>query len=360
MAPTLSTRPDVVLHVGTGKTGTTSIQHLLRMNRTTLAERGILFPRSPGRARHIKFGLSFRSASEFDEMPAWHTMRAQSPERFKRRFHRRLLEEIEAVRPSRVVFSDEAMYTLPNEALGRLREFLAAHFGRVQLIVYLRRQDDHLVSFYQQQVKVGETRRLADFAEGPGYPYDYHQRLEDLRAMLRPTSMTVRRFERSRFPEGRLEDDFLDAAGITAEGLEAVDAPRNESLSATSVEFLRLFNIHQVEHRGARPGVMDHRDLVALLAARQSGERLTLPEATLDRFMAQWETSNRAAASAYFGGGELFAAARRRAGLTEIQELGPAELEELMVLAELPEDVRDRMRGIADRELAGATGNTPA
>lgn len=362
MAPTFSTRPDVLLHIGTGKTGTTSIQHLLNVNRAELVRRGILYPRSPGRTRHLKWGLSFRSEAELDEMPAWHTLRAQSPVRFRRRFHRRLLEEIEEARPSRVVFSDEALYTLPDAALGRLSEFLTAHFGPVHVIAYLRRQDDHLVSYYQQQVKVGETRRLAQFAADPGYPYDYEQRLGDLCAVLRPSSVTVRRFERSRFPGGRLEADFLRAAGIDSDGLDIGQVARNESLAATSVEFLRLYNLHQVEHAGARVGVMDHRDLVARLAEHDSGAQLSLPEAVLDEFMARWESSNQAVATSYFGEPALFAEPRRRGAVQELQELGAAELERLMGVAELPEDVRDRLRRIAERSGAPrvTSGSSPS
>lgn len=352
MPPTRD-KPDVVLHVGTGKTGTTSIQNLLRLNRDVLGERGILYPRSPGRGRHVKLGLSFRSDDEYESMPAWHQMRARSPERFRRRFHRRLLDELEKVGPRRVVFSDEALYTLPVDGLLRLRTFLAEHFGATHVIVYLRRQDDHLVSYYQQQVKVGETRRLAEFAEDPGYPYDYDQRLGELRAALEPTSMTVRLFERGRFVGGRLEDDFLRAAGIDGRGLEHADAVRNRSLDAASVEFLRLYNLHQVAHSEDTVGVIDHRDLVRRLSADATGAQLTLPDAVLERFMAAWEASNRSVADWCLGGTELFAEPRRRSSVTEIQELEASELERMMATADLPADVRDRMRRLADRESSG-------
>ncbi len=341
--PPVSDQPGVVLHVGTGKTGTSSIQGFFRLNRDALADRGILYPRSPGRSRHLKLGLSFRDEAEYDAMPAWHQMKAQSPERFRRRFHRRLLEELAAARPRQVVFSDEALYTLPDAALGRLRAFLDRHFGEVHLVVYLRRQDDHLASFYQQQVKVGETRRLAEFALDPGYPYDYEQRLELLVAALEPAALTVRRFERSRFAGGVLEDDFLDAAGIDGTGLERGTA-QNESLDAATVELLRLYNIQQVENAGAVVGVMDHRDLVRRLRARPAGPVLTMSPALRDRFMQQWEAPNRAVAARYFDDSELFAGPRERPGATETQSIDATELDELLALAGLPDDVQDGIR----------------
>lgn len=345
---------DAILHLGTGKTGTTSIQHFMRLNRPKLLERGVLYPRSPGGGRHTRFGLSFRSTEEFDRMPAWHQMRAQSPERFRRRFHRRLAEEIRGARPERVLFSDEALYGLPNEALGRLREYVDSLGGELRLIVYLRRQDDHLISFYQQQVKVGETRRLVSWLRGGlDFTYDYGRRLDRLEDELKPTSFVVRPFERDRFRNGVLEEDFLDAAGIDGDGFETVRS-KNETMDAATVEFLRLYNLHMVEDHGAQVGVMDHRGLVHRLNQHSSGPALTLPEDALDRFMGKWEDSNRAVATKYLGEPELFRAPRRRQNVTDRQVLGPAAVEDFMEIAELPDDVRERIRLIAAREAAGS------
>ncbi len=341
---------EVVLHLGTGKTGTTSIQHYMRRNRQLLSERGVLYPRTPGSGRHTKFGLSFRSVEEFDTMPAWHQMRAQSPERFRRRFHRKLLDEIRAAAAPRVLFSDEALYGLPDPALRRLREFTDGLGGTTRLVVYLRRQDDHAISLYQQQVKVGETRRLVSWLRNNrDFTYDYGRRLEQLERGLEPTSFVVRRFERGAFRSGRLEADFLDAAGIDGAGFESVES-KNETLDAATVEFLRLYNLHQLEHAGARPGVMDHRVLVQRLGRRSTGPALTLPEAALDRFMAMWSESNRAVAGRYLGEPELFGASRRREGTTDRQVVDPTAIEELMDTAGFADDVRKQMRQIAARE----------
>ncbi|HEX5860251.1 MAG TPA: hypothetical protein VFY58_00315, partial [Nocardioides sp.] len=54
-------RRAVVLHIGMGKTGTTSIQGWLHRNRERLAERGILYPASPGERRHVRLGLAMQN-----------------------------------------------------------------------------------------------------------------------------------------------------------------------------------------------------------------------------------------------------------------------------------------------------------
>ena len=43
---------DLILHIGTTKTGSTSIQHVLAQNRDALLAQGVLYPRSPGDPQH--------------------------------------------------------------------------------------------------------------------------------------------------------------------------------------------------------------------------------------------------------------------------------------------------------------------
>lgn len=345
--PPASDRPEVVLHVGAGKTGTTSIQGFLATHRAALGERGVLYPRSPGRTRHLKLGLSFRDDEDFAGLPAWQELAAQAPARFRRRFHRRLLEEVAQTAPRQVVFSDEALYSLPVPALERLRAFLDDHFGSVHVIVYLRRQDEHLASFYQQKVKYGETRRLEDFAVDPDYPYDYARRLDEIRSALAPDAMTVRRFERDRFVGGVLELDFLQAAAIDGNDLER-QGSRNERLDAAAVEFFRLYNRYQAEHGDGVVDVAHRRDLVRRVRARPTGAPFVLPARVREEFMARWERSNAAVAADWFGESVLFASPgpSPEAPAPESPVVTDAELDDLMTVAGLSDPVRAGMRGI--------------
>lgn len=216
--------------------------------------------------------------------------------------------------------------------------------------MYLRRQDDHAISLYQQRVKAGETRRLVSWLRNnDDFIYDYGQRLDQIVQALEPTTIVVRRFEHSAFRDGKLEADFLDATGINAAGLAPVGT-KNETMDAATVEFLRLYSLHQLDHAGARPGLMDHRALVRRLGAHFIGPALSLPDATLDQFMATWEGPNRAVAERFLGVPELFLTSRRQHVTTDRQVLDPDELEDLMEIAEFPTELRARMRDIAQRE----------
>jgi hypothetical protein len=348
---------DLVLHIGSGKTGTSSIQYLLKENRELLAAQGVLYPRTPGRQRHVRLGLYVKSDSELDRQMSWQRMKHDSPGAFRASFRRRLLAEIAETGAHRVLMSDEAMYGMSDSALRRLRDLTDQLARSVRVVVYLRRQDDHLCSRYQQVVKIGEVRRLAERTEQMDFSstYDYRARLQRWEELVSPTELVVRPFERSGFRDGSLFQDFLDAAGLDVRLPEpGPQDSRNESLDAETVEFVRILNLYRVEHEGARPGLIDNGKVVRRLAQVSDGPTLTLPETALDAFMATWEDGNRAVARDFLGTGrtELFTASRKTAGTTTSQHLDPERLDHFLAAADLPEHMHDPLRRLVEREAS--------
>jgi hypothetical protein len=350
------TRPlDLVLHIGSGKTGTTSVQRFLRRNRKSLAALGLCFPQTPGLGRHVALSLFAKPDRELSKMIAWRRLGHFSPAEFRKDFRHRLFREIARSGHSRVLFSDEGLYGSSDETLRRLRAFTDEIAGSVRLVVYLRRQDDHLASRYQQVVKTGEVRRLADRVEqlDLSKTYDYHTRLQTWARLLEPTDFVVRPFEPDRFLDGSLYQDFLAASGIDARvsELRGVDS-QNETMDAEAVEFLRILNLYRVEHEAAVPGLIDNRGLGRRLAQASTGPTLTLPEAQLDEFMAQWEDSNRAVAREFLGDetGRLFRAPRKTSNRTTEQHLDPARLDHFLTLLEVPEQMHTPLRRLVERE----------
>jgi hypothetical protein len=346
----LSRPLDLALHIGSGKTGTSSIQAFLQQNRARLADLGVLYPRAPGARRHFRLSVLVRPAGQRDEIAPWDRKRFSSPAAFRRR----LLREIEESGLSRVLLSDEGLYGSPDEALRRLGQFTGRIAESLRLVVYLRRQDDHLVSRYQQVVKVGETRRLADWADRQGpRTYDYDERLRTWQRLVGPTQLVVRRFERSAFTEGSLHQDFLDAAGIEARADEFDPIePVNESLDAESVELMRVINILREQDQQTSDLLPNNHVLVTRLAAASTGPTLTMPETFLDAFMARWEQSNQRVARDLLGegSGELFRSPRKTRHTTTQQHLDPGRLEHFLDLLDLPEQTHGPLHAQAERE----------
>lgn len=354
-ATTPLSRPvDVVLHIGMGKTGTSSIQFLLRDNRDRLRELGLLFPTTPGNARHARLGLFVKPEDEVKTSPEWPRQKQSDAASFRKAFRRKLFAEIENSGLSRVLFTDEILFGSSEATVRRLGRFTQRIANTVRVVVYLRRQDDHLISRYQQEVKVGSITRLRDWAKLDMTDlYDYDARLRRHERLVAPTELVVRRYERESFAAGSIYQDFLNAAGLDVAADDLVQgADRNDSLDADSVEFLRLLNLYRVENEGAIPGLIDNRKLTARLAALSNGPVLSLPGRWLDEFMAQWHASNEQVARRFLqdSSGQLFRMPRKTANITTEQRLDPGRVDRFLTLLEIPERLHAPLHRLAERE----------
>jgi hypothetical protein len=350
----LSRPLDIVLHIGMGKTGTSSIQFFLRDNRERLSELGLLYPKSPGGGRHHQLGLFLKPEEELSTSPEWARQKQPDAASFRKAFRRRLFSEIEKSGLSRVLLSDEILFGSSEPTLRRLRRFTDRIAKSTRVVTYLRRQDDHMVSRYQQLVKVGWILRLRDWAqEDMSDLYDYYARLRRHEQLLAPNDLVVRRYERDSFVNGSLYQDFLDAAGVDVSADDLEQGPnRNQSLDAESVEFLRLFNLYRVENEGATPGLIDNRALGARLAEVSSGPVLSLPASSLDGFMAQWAETNELVARRFLAdaSGQLFRMPRKADNITTEQHLDPDRLDHFLTVLELPEQIHAPLRTLVERE----------
>ncbi|WP_460853236.1 hypothetical protein [Nocardioides montaniterrae] len=342
---------EVVLHIGSGKTGTSTLQRFLADHREELLAGGVLYPRAYGGVRHTHLGMAARSDEALRTTLVWRRSGHTEPAAYRAQHATALDNELAEHRPDRVLFSDEGLYALGADALAALRANLDTFAASRTVVVYLRPQDDHLVSRYQQSVKTGCVETLVEFSQRDhAHLYDYARRLGLWSDAMAPARLVVRRFEPARFEGGSLLSDFVSALDLPVEVGEETSARRNESLDAEAVELLRLLNLDGVEHHGERADAIDNRALVERLAALPRGQVLTLPVTELDRFAARWSASNAEVAQTYAGGGELFRPTTRTTGGTTTQRLAPARVEELADLVGVPRERRAGLRAIAERE----------
>ncbi|NYJ00750.1 hypothetical protein HNR19_001448 [Nocardioides thalensis] len=351
---------DLVLHVGMNKAGSTSIQHFLRGNETALAAGGWLYPRTPGKVRHVRVGFYVKSDAELARTGAWVTGDYPDPDVFRARFPRRLAAELHESGQPRAILSEEYLWHAGR--LPAVRELVAPFARSTRVVVYLRRQDDHLISAYQQSVRGGDTQRIDSFAAARARSahYDYGSRLTAWQRDVAPDALVVRRFGPAHFAGGSLYQDFLDAAEIDVPATSLEIPPRrNESLDAEAVEFLRVYNLHRIENEGVRPAQIRNGRLSQRLAeSADRGPTLTLAPQHLDAIMARFADSNRHVARHWLGEtGELFPPSRETAGTTTVQRLDPERLDHYLAELEIPESQHAALRRIAEREASLGTLN---
>jgi hypothetical protein len=273
----------LVIHAGIHRTGTTSLQRALARNRAALLARGVAYP---GEAPN-------------HQALAWELVRGKSGAR-------EVLALVEAAGAPRVVLSGEDFAI--HEDLGWLAAVAARHDVRV--VIYLRRQDHWLMSWYNQHVKWPFDREKSGMDPqaflatlGDFHWLDYEKLLGRWSAVLGQEGVEAAVLEK-----GQVEDatpDFLARAGIDPEGLD-LDAERvNDSLPVHMLEIARHLGLHELKG-GKRTRVLNA--LREGLADRAPPGRVTTvysPEER-NRVLARFEASNRAAARRFLGREALF------------------------------------------------------
>ena len=244
------------LHVGMPKTGTTSLQRFLVKNQPALEEQGACYPdfsdiftRFP-RARNARF-ICRRKSDKADEA--------------------RALERIEVLAQTheRVILSDEYLWKRRVWDPTFWDEFTdeAACFGSMKMVVYLRRQDLFLHSWWAQSVKIQsacEQRSFADYVEETGIlespMLDYAGALDVAAAAIGRENVLVRVFDKpSLEAAGGIVADFLSTVGLRANGgyKSTGKAYANPSLKDSVLETKRLLNRNQGFHTRASKRVRD-------------------------------------------------------------------------------------------------------
>jgi hypothetical protein len=248
-------RPDLILHIGQSKTGTSSIQRVLGARREALAMLGVCYPLSPGWANHGLLPASLVPVERLGHFnPAvWEGMApAARLARFRTEFARELAAMPADTRL--LLISAEQMAGLLDtaETLGALRDLLAPHVGAVRVVMYLRRQDSHFASGYTQALRVGHVSPPVLPAKGPEAlrAYDYAALLDLWARVFGEAAVQPRVFERESLLNGDVVDDFLAFCGV------ALDVPRDDpdrqsnlSLTPGGIALVRAM----AEAMGGRP-----------------------------------------------------------------------------------------------------------
>lgn len=230
-------RPDLVLHIGQSKTGTSSIQRCLSAHRDALRREGVLYPRSPGAANHALLPASLVPVARLADFHS-NVWEGLAPEARLERFRREFAAELDAMGPEirRVIISAEQCSGLLTDvaAIARLRDLLAPRFSAIRVVIYLRRQDQHFASGYTQGLRVGAIRPPALPEGGPERlpGYDYAALLDRWARVFGEAAITPRIFERAAMRNGDAVDDFLHLCGLQL-SVPAEDPARQSNLSLT-------------------------------------------------------------------------------------------------------------------------------
>jgi hypothetical protein len=310
----------LILHIGTEKTGSTAIQQHLLENRDSLTARGVRVCESLGSGNHRALVAAFMPvgaeddylrALAFDSEEARAAWRSETLDAFRK--------EVDAARDAcdTLVVSSEHFHSrlLQPVSVQALADFLQPLFRDIEVLVYLRRQDEMALSFYSEKLRAGYVppdilplrnvqRRKAGL---PPY-FDFEGLLDRWASAFGEANVSPRLYQRERFTGGDVVSDFFAAAGLGAV-VSRLPRAANPALSSAAQAALRLFNQRcggndvavRDRHRATRHA------LVAHLQAQDAGDRGVLPVADeAEAFHTAFSASNARVAQRWFGREALF------------------------------------------------------
>lgn len=285
------------LHIGTEKSGTTSIQSFLKVNTPLLRSNDILVPGSLGRSTHRKLPSIFMNNGMVDDFFQGRGMlepnnRLAAKHRWRQAFE----AEMQSWQGGHVVISSEHLQSrlkTPDEVRA-LSNCLAPLFDEIDVILYLRDPLDTAVSLFSTAVKAGSKQ--PDIPD-PDHPYwnniVHHQNtILRWRENFACTRLAPRLFEKDSFVGKDLLHDFIAAAQLPRLSYEF--PPRaNETLDLIGIELLRRFNWRIPVFLPSGATNPTYRRLLRHIETHFTGGRRFLPrQETVSRYTEAFSESN--------------------------------------------------------------------
>lgn len=261
-----------ILHIGTEKTGTTSIQKFLEENRPQLTSHGVYFPVASGQShsRHL-VTAAYSPDREDDFTRNMGLLSSEDRSRFQNETIKCLEKEIRSLHEIHtVVFSSEHFQSrLRSEVeLDRLASILERlPFHSIEILVYLRDPVAIANSLFSTAVEFG-----AIVAQPPSPSNEYWSNICNHRQTLKRfadvfghSALHPRIFSSETLLKGSVVEDFVHAIGLET-ALDSFSLPEstNKGMSRVAIEVLRRLNrsIPEFTSEGkpnpARKGLVDH------------------------------------------------------------------------------------------------------
>lgn len=303
---------DLILHIGTEKTGTTTVQEFLVANRAGLSRRGIALSRVLGTGNNRLLAARFQPRPD-----GWLLRRgvrdAADRQRFFHGFADRLDAEIaEAARHhGTMILTCEQLHSRLQdpESVGALAGFLRPRFGRIRVLCYVREQAEMLRSLHSTALRTGCPDPLERFRADLGpddLMFNHHDSLAIWAGAFGEDTVTAAVHDSDRFRGGDLCRDFLwRATGREiAEGLEQALAPRNRRLADRQARMLLRLN-RMLTPQGpagySRTAEAMRRILMAAILRMPGGKGQDLPACRRAAIWEAFDASNRRFAARFLG-----------------------------------------------------------
>ncbi|MCV3494074.1 hypothetical protein L8Y65_07410, partial [Campylobacter lari] len=235
------------LHIGTPKTGTTSIQVFLSANRKFLQKQRMIYLSSLGRNGsqwHFTF-LAYNNIRS-DEYCISRKIYIESDFKIhKKKIFLDFKKELKKASYQKLLISSEHLSSRlqSTKEIKRCKKILnILGFKKIKILVYLREQDIMTSSYFSTELKSGKNIngvvRSKDFSSLG----DYKKLLCKWQEFFGKENIIVRLFDKNEFYQGDLLKDFIHSVGLKWNDEIMVSSRENETLDLIGIELLKRIN----------------------------------------------------------------------------------------------------------------------
>lgn len=293
-----------LVHIGTTKTGSKTIQYFLEENRDKLLQHGLGYVQEFKQKNQIALVSLGDTAFDDCEAPADPRDRKRARAALSRA-SKRLKGHVEQVVLTCEILAEGLCC---ESSVHLFKQELERYFEEIEIILYLRRQDERALSYLSEGTKHGEVIPPAIFEDSLWLrrvrSYDYEALTSRWAAVFGEEALKVRPFEQTEFKGGSLIDDFLDICRISDFPETNNVLTRNKSMSAEVMLAMSSFN-EVFTQRGGMANDLRY-CILNQLNGSHPGQGLKPARQQAERFYSNFAESNRVVAEKYLGRTQLF------------------------------------------------------
>jgi hypothetical protein len=311
-----------VIHVGLEKTGSTAIQAWLHGARQQLLQSGILVPQSIGAPNHTRLVAACLDDGVLDNIKAHYLSRQVWPEvEWRNKIRADFDAEVAGMTGwSQLVISSELISSRLHSTteVARLCDWIGRHVDRLQVVVYLRRQDDLAVSRFSTALRNGHAGFDGIWSDLSGnsflvlppgrivsdeLEFFNHQRILDRFLAQGNVDLLVRTYD-PRGPSFDVVADFRTLLGLSPGIAGGSGDFANPALSVAAQYVIGELNR---DNRVSWPSGARNEPYRALLlrveAELQGGPTRSVPKAEAEAFLERFKASNAIVEQRWFPNG---------------------------------------------------------
>ncbi|WP_370658999.1 hypothetical protein [Campylobacter coli] len=245
------------IHIGTEKTGTTSIQTFLSNNRDLLKKQEIIYPSSLGN-NGSQWDFTFLAYDNIrsDEYCIGRKIYTKHDfKNHKKKVFFDLKKELKKAKCQELLISSEHLSSRLQDLkeIKRCKKILnILGFKEIKILVYLREQNSEVASAFSTTIKSGGSLNNIQINPGKYNRGKYDLLLFKWQEVFDKENIITRLFDKNEFYQGDLLKDFIHNIGLQWDDEFIIPPKENESLDLIGIELLKRINKHlpwQVENK---------------------------------------------------------------------------------------------------------------